>query len=187
MGSATRRRASASSPDDLQVHRMPVHARVGEMAKETTWDGSANLHDLGGLPRATGGSTARGRVWRSGRPESVSEEGWREARESGLVLRIDLRNPGEGRRRPEDPLVDESVMPAAIDCPLEDAHDPNFLKVCGPVARSPARVAGLPHPWRGEISSAVRSDCGCTRADPRALFGRAGSYRDRFSPPAFIG
>ncbi len=28
--------------------------------------------------------------------------------------------------------MDESVMPAAIECPLEDAHDPTFLKVCGP-------------------------------------------------------
>jgi protein-tyrosine phosphatase len=102
------------------------------MTTSTGWDGAANLHDLGGLPLRAGGMTAAGRVWRSGRPESVTETGWREAHEAGLVLRIDLRNPGEGARRPEDPMVADDALPPMMACPLEDANDEEFLEVCGP-------------------------------------------------------
>ncbi|MFC4626744.1 tyrosine-protein phosphatase [Promicromonospora alba] len=125
---------------------IPVNPRSNPRA----WDGAVNLHDLGGLPLEDGGTTAPGRVWRSGAPEPITPTGWAEALEAGLTTVVDLRNPAEikqardrmpGSARPSE-LVTRST-------PTEDPGDPHFLETCGPWLDHPRsyapNIAMYPH------------------------------------------
>jgi len=59
------------------------------------WDGFYNARDLGGLPTVTGKSTRYGRLIRSGDTRFITAAGWEAARDAGIRLVIDLRNPDE--------------------------------------------------------------------------------------------
>ncbi|MFD6141031.1 tyrosine-protein phosphatase [Promicromonospora sp. NPDC060271] len=125
---------------------IPVNLVPGDDA----WDGAVNLHDLGGLPLQDGGTTAPGRVWRSGAPEPITPTGWAEALEAGLTTVVDLRNPAEikqARKRMPD-----SVRPGGLvtrSTPTEDPGDPHFLETCGPWLDHPRsyapNIAMYPH------------------------------------------
>lgn len=106
------------------------------------WDGAANLRDLGGLPLADGGTTAPGRVWRSGAPEPMTSTGWAEALAAGLTTVVDLRNAAEIAQA-HDPAP-EAVRPAVLvthRTPTEDPGDPHFLETCGPWLDHPRSYA----------------------------------------------
>lgn len=75
------------------------------MGPAPRWEGARNLIDLGGLRTSDGGSTVRGRVWRSAAPEWMTSTGWRQARADGLTRVIDLRNADEQGRGTHHPLV----------------------------------------------------------------------------------
>ncbi|WP_334150645.1 tyrosine-protein phosphatase [Microbacterium sp.] len=98
------------------------------------WDGAFNLRDLGGLPLSDGGVTAVGRVYRSGRPETLTDAGWADLRRSGVSTVIDLRNDLERRRRETDPSVaaDHADGIVITHAPTEDPDDPEFMQVLGP-------------------------------------------------------
>ena len=113
------------------------------LAIAVNWDGAVNAVDLGGLPLETGGTTASGRLYRSGRPEHLTEEGWRQAIGQGVRLVVDLRNPSEIGREAQHPQVDESALAGItrVNLPTEDPDDPEFRRICGPLLDSPASYA----------------------------------------------
>lgn len=100
----------------------------------TDWDGAFNLRDLGGLPLRDGGVTASGRVYRSGRPETLTDAGWGDLRAAGVSTVVDLRNAGERERRDTDPAVAVGHVGEVVisHAPLEDPDHPDFLTVLGP-------------------------------------------------------
>jgi len=59
------------------------------------WEGFYNARDLGGLPTVTGATTRRGRLIRSADPRFITAAGWEAARDAGIRVVIDLRNPDE--------------------------------------------------------------------------------------------
>jgi protein-tyrosine phosphatase len=59
------------------------------------WAGWHNARDLGGLPTADGAATRFGRLIRSGDPRFITAAGWAAARDAGVRVVIDLRNPDE--------------------------------------------------------------------------------------------
>lgn len=109
----------------------------------TDWDGAFNLRDLGGLPLRDGGVTAAGRVYRSGRPETMTDAGWTALRGAGVSTVIDLRNTPERQRRETDPLVAEghSADVDIVHAPTEDPDDAEFMRVCGPWLDHPQSYA----------------------------------------------
>jgi protein-tyrosine phosphatase len=68
------------------------------------WEGCCNARDLGGLPTVTGGSTRYGRLIRSADTRFITASGWERARDAGIRVVIDLRNPDE---------VEPGSLPAA--------------------------------------------------------------------------
>lgn len=99
------------------------------------WSGARNLRDLGGRALRDGGVTASGRVFRSGAPEYLTDEGWQKAKAAGLRTIIDLRNaPAETGRTPDHPAVRPESLSGLVfvPAPTEDPEDAEFLRVCGP-------------------------------------------------------
>ncbi|WP_395659018.1 tyrosine-protein phosphatase [Nocardioides sp.] len=105
-----------------------------EVSDGPAWEGARNLADLGGLPRVAGGSTARGRVFRSAAPEWMTSQGWAAARAAGLTTVVDLRNGVERRRRDVHPVLEPDAMAGVtvVHAPTEDPDDAEFLAECGP-------------------------------------------------------
>jgi protein-tyrosine phosphatase len=110
---------------------------------EPTWDGARNLADLGGLPLLSGGTTAAGRVYRSAAPEWLTDQGWDDARATGLTTVIDLRNERERGRTDQHPVLDAPVPPGitVVSAPTEDPDDEEFMAECGPWLDHPASWA----------------------------------------------
>ncbi|NUP73142.1 MAG: tyrosine-protein phosphatase [Sinomonas sp.] len=65
-----------------------------------------------------------GSVYRMGRSEWLTERGWRQMHDDGVRTVIDLRNPGERRRRPTDPEVRPEAT-AGIDVVNRPTEDPD--------------------------------------------------------------
>jgi protein-tyrosine phosphatase len=114
--------------------------RAGSAEKEVPvgepdWPGARNLRDLGGRALRDGGVTAPRRVFRSGAPEYLTDEGWRKAKAAGLRTVIDLRNaPAETGRAPDHPAIRPEAASGLVfvPAPTEDPGDAEFLRVCGP-------------------------------------------------------
>lgn len=58
-------------------------------------EGLHNGRDLGGLPRIGGGTTPRGRVFRSEGVDRLTTAGWQAVRDAGIRTVVDLRAPSE--------------------------------------------------------------------------------------------
>jgi protein-tyrosine phosphatase len=61
------------------------------MARTLTWDGCANVRDLGGLPIEGGGETRRGSVIRGDNVRRLSDAGWEALLAHGIRTVLDLR------------------------------------------------------------------------------------------------
>jgi hypothetical protein len=72
--------------------------------REVRWEGFRNARDLGGLPTVTGATTRYGRLIRSADTRFITAAGWKAARDAGVRVVIDLRNPDE---------VEPGAFPAA--------------------------------------------------------------------------
>jgi protein-tyrosine phosphatase len=59
------------------------------------WEGFFNARDLGGLPTVTGARTRYGLLIRSADTRFITAAGWEAARDAGIRVVIDLRNPDE--------------------------------------------------------------------------------------------
>jgi protein-tyrosine phosphatase len=69
-------------------------ARLGA-GRAVRWEGWHNARDLGGLPTADGAVTRFGQLIRSADPRFITAAGWAAARDAGVRVVIDLRNPDE--------------------------------------------------------------------------------------------
>ncbi len=87
------------------------------------WEGCLNVRDLGGLPIADGGTTARGAVIRSDNIADLTDRGWQSLADHGVVRIIDLRWPIE-RDGEEPPPVDVEVVHVPL---LGESLDDDYL------------------------------------------------------------
>jgi protein-tyrosine phosphatase len=150
----------------------------GGAVGEPDWSGARNLRDLGGRALRDGGVTACGRVFRSGAPEYLTDQGWRQAKAAGLRTVIDLRNtPVETGRRPGHPAIGAQSLSglAFVPAPTEDPGDAEFLRVCGPWLDHPRSWAGNARLAPARVTAVMRAIAG---ADGAVLVHCAGG-RDR--------
>lgn len=107
---------------------------------ELGWAGSCNLRDLGGLRRSDGSRTTRGRLYRSGRVESLEDSGWRAARRAGVQTIVDLRNADEIGRQSGDPEIDDAWTERFdwLHRPIEDQSHDEFMSRYGELLSHPA-------------------------------------------------
>ena len=106
--------------------RMGIRGR--SVGRSVNWDGAVNAwHVAGG-------------VYRMGRREWLTEEGWRQAFDDGVRTVIDLRNAAEARRRDKDPEVASAAWAGmdVVSAPTEEPGDPRFTAVAGPYLNDPA-------------------------------------------------
>ena len=108
--------------------RVWLAVRMGEQGRSVVWDGAVNAwHVAGG-------------IYRMGRREWLTEEGWKQAFDDGVRTVVDLRNPAEGRRRDADPVVPASAWAAfeVVQAPTEEPGNPRFAAVTGAYLNDPA-------------------------------------------------
>ncbi|MFJ4209659.1 tyrosine-protein phosphatase [Paenarthrobacter sp. NPDC089675] len=95
------------------------------------WDGAVNAWRIAGD------------VYRMGRHEWVTAEGWRQMYDDGVRTVVDLRASRERRPRETDPAVPDDVK-ARIDvvhCPTEDPDHGDFAALFGPYLKEPSQYA----------------------------------------------
>jgi protein-tyrosine phosphatase len=97
-------------------------------------EGFHNARDLGGLPLVGGGTTPRGRVFRSERPELLTDAGWSALHDAGIRTIVDLRRDDE-RAEDTNPRPDW-VTTVSVD--LDDMADEAFW------SRFPGGLIGTP-------------------------------------------
>ena len=83
-------------------------------------EGGSNARDLGGLPLAGGGETARGVFFRTDTPQEWTEADLAAWRERGVGLVVDLRAPSETRREGRAALDVEHLQAPLIPDALMD-------------------------------------------------------------------
>ena len=115
------------------------------MTREQVWDGAVNTRDLGGLP-AGSGQIQPGRVYRSARPDGLSDLGRRQLAEAGIRTVVDLRNDAE---RLEVRIIDAV---AQHHHPIEDPHDEVFMAEWGLRLDSPAYYGDVLRRWPGLVT-----------------------------------
>jgi protein-tyrosine phosphatase len=95
------------------------------VSRTVDWGGLHNTRDLGGLPLRTehgATSTKSGRIYRSGRLDSLDADAWEQLLDDGVATVVDLRNDSEVRELP--------LRPTALRVaqrPVEDEHDAEFM------------------------------------------------------------
>jgi protein-tyrosine phosphatase len=94
------------------------------MGREQGWEGAVNARDLGGLAAGTA-RTQYGRVFRSAKPEYLTDRGWAQLLEAGITTVIDLRN---GYERHELRAIDALTV---HHHPVEDQIDASFMAEWG--------------------------------------------------------
>ncbi len=118
------------------------------------WDGAVNAWHVAGD------------VYRMGRREWLTEEGWRQAYRHGIRTVVDLRNETEIRRRETDPPVPRAAL-ARFDvvlAPTEDPDNSEFRELCVPYLNDPASYADnarlFPHLLAGVFKAVAAADGG---------------------------
>ncbi|MEO6530150.1 MAG: tyrosine-protein phosphatase [Specibacter sp.] len=97
------------------------------------WEGAVNARRL------------TGDIYRMGRSEWLTEHGWEQLYDDGVRTVIDLRNPGERRRRPSDPVVSGAALArfAVVQAPTEDPADPQYRELFDPYMNHPRLYADI--------------------------------------------
>ncbi len=110
------------------------------MTRSVRWTGSCNARDLGGLHRTDGTVTAFGRLFRSGRVEPITSEGWTALHGSGVRTIVDLRNGDEIGRTAHDPDIDDAVLKSItrLHRPIEDQRHQEFMARWGELLAHPS-------------------------------------------------
>ena len=128
-----------------------------DVNRDVEWEGAANARDLGGIPVAGGGAVAPGRIFRMGRSEWLTENGWRQAYDDGVRTVVDLRNGSEIGRRDTDPEVPPSAVRGItfLNRPTQEAKDPEFTALTGPYMDSPRYYQENLRRWPEKIAAVV--------------------------------
>ncbi|WP_327640396.1 tyrosine-protein phosphatase [Kribbella sp. NBC_00482] len=114
--------------------------------RDVNWDGAVNARDLGGLPTPLG-PIQPGRLYRSARPEYLTERGCQDLVDAGVTTIIDLRN------------ADERSAVRRIDgvtihhLPIEDPTDAAFMAEWGERLDSPAYYSDALRRWPDRITA----------------------------------
>ena len=97
------------------------------------WEGAINARQLAGD------------IYRMGRSEWLTERGWDQLYDYGVRTVIDLRNPGERKRRPSDPVVGEDAQArfVVVHSPTEDPDDPMYRELFHPYMNHPRLYADI--------------------------------------------
>ncbi|MBA2668119.1 MAG: tyrosine-protein phosphatase [Trueperaceae bacterium] len=90
--------------------------------------GTCNARDLGGLPLARGGETARGRIFRADAPLRREDGDLVALRQLGITTVIDLREPEEIALEPNALAAVEGISVHGVDVwgPMRAARTPPF-------------------------------------------------------------
>ncbi|WP_181408445.1 tyrosine-protein phosphatase [Schumannella sp. 10F1B-5-1] len=118
--------------------------------RDVAWEGLANGRDLGGLPLGDGAEAARGRVFRSGRPDGLTAAGWDALAAAGVRRIVDLRSDWE---RTELPGVPASVEIAHR--PIEDVDDEEFMAEWRAHLGGPAYYLAAMRRWPDRLVAAL--------------------------------
>lgn len=116
-----------------------------------SWEGAVNARRV------------LGSVYRMGRSEWLTERGWRQMYDDGVRTVIDLRNPGERRRRPADPEVPDEAREGieVVNVPTEDPEHPElaelFARQVPPYLHHPNGYAGVVRLFPEKIVSVFRA------------------------------
>lgn len=145
------------------------------MTRELQWEGACNLRDLGGLRRHDGTITATGRLFRSGRTESVTQSGWRSARAAGVQTVVDLRNDDEIGRGVNDPPLGGTSSVATFHRPIEDQTNAEFMNQYGQLLAHPAYYPGNFQFFPDLLASAI----GTIATAPTGLLFHCSAGKDR--------
>ncbi|NEA35893.1 tyrosine-protein phosphatase [Streptomyces sp. SID13031] len=86
-----------------------------------------------------------GRVYRSARPDLLSDTGWQQLAAAGVATVIDLRNDYE--------RLEVRVIDVVHHHPVEDQQDTEFMAVWGGRLNSPAYYGDALRRWPGLITS----------------------------------
>ncbi|MHA7175221.1 tyrosine-protein phosphatase [Arthrobacter sp. Sr24] len=97
------------------------------------WEGAVNARHLAGD------------IYRMGRSEWLTERGWEQLYDDGVRTIIDLRNAGERKRRPTDPVVGETAQArfVVVHSPTEDPDDPLYQELFHPYMNHPRLYADI--------------------------------------------
>ncbi|GAA0950396.1 tyrosine-protein phosphatase [Kribbella koreensis] len=117
---------------------------MADVSRDLDWDGAVNARDLGGLP-AGSGAIQPGRVYRSARPDLLTDTGWKQLAEAGVGTVIDLRNDYE--------RLEVRVLDVIQHHPIEDPQDAEFMAVWGDRLDSPAYYSEVLRRWPGLVTS----------------------------------
>jgi protein-tyrosine phosphatase len=101
--------------------------------REPRWEGAVNARRLAGD------------IYRMGRSEWLTERGWAQVYDDGVRTVIDLRNPGERKRRPTDPVVGEEAMARfdVVNSPTENPDDARYPELFNPYMNHPRLYADI--------------------------------------------
>lgn len=122
---------------------MSVAAANPHLDRFLVLEGTSNTRDLGGLPLAGGGTTARGRLWRSDAPLALSAEDRTALARLDLTTAIDLREGFELVRDPSA-LVDHDGVEVHHVEVWRRIHD-RGVRVADPFDITAFYVAALDH------------------------------------------
>lgn len=138
----------------MTLDELEEAGRTGS-SRNVVWDGAVNARDLGGVSP----NIQRGRLYRMGRHEWLTDAGWQQAYDDGVRTVIDLRNPGERGRRETDPVLNTPVLERfrVLNCPTEDQSDQEFMRLVGPYLNSPEYYRENLFRWPGKIAAVVRA------------------------------
>jgi protein-tyrosine phosphatase len=155
--------------------------RVSHAERHLSWDGCANVRDLGGMPTRDGRETRRRAVIRADGLDRLSGRGWSALVAYGVRTMIDLRNE-------EELGSDVAPRPAdlrAIHLPLDGVEDREFWEVWerGPQHGTPLYYA--PHLARFPHLSA-RVIAAIAQAPAGGVVVHCGEGRDRTGQIAML-
>jgi hypothetical protein len=114
------------------------------VSRELDWDGAVNARDLGGLS-AGSGTIQPGRIYRSARPDLLTETGWQQLADAGVGTVIDLRN--------DDERLEVRVLDVVHHHPVEDQQDAEFMAMWGGRLDTPEYYGEALRRWPGLITS----------------------------------
>ncbi|WP_261382611.1 tyrosine-protein phosphatase [Arthrobacter sp. UKPF54-2] len=111
------------------------------------WDGAVNAWHVAGS------------VYRMGRREWLTEDGWQQAYDDGIRTVIDLRNPEEIHRRDTDPPVSEEALAVfdVVHAPTEDPSNSEFRALCVPYLNDPASYPDNARIFPGKLAAVFKA------------------------------
>ncbi|MDI2020747.1 tyrosine-protein phosphatase [Paenarthrobacter nicotinovorans] len=140
-------------------------------------DGTSSTHQSVHWDGAVNAWKIAGDVYRMGRHEWVTGDGWRQMYDDGVRTVIDLRASRERRQRDTDPEVPDDVK-ARIDvvhCPTEDPDHSQFSELFGPYLRDPAQYGDYLQLFGEKVAAVFKA----IAASPGKVVVHCSAGRDR--------